>query len=258
MSESARTWGLRLLALVIAVSIWYRVSLEDRESLTERTIEASVSYNRPAGFVILNQVSAVNVRLRGTSRKIRDINPYNVDVQVDIPQPQEGALNISLEPSDVKIPEGFDVVSIDPNIIRVELDVERTMSLPVVAQLQGRPPSGFHLDPPEVFPNQVLVTGPESLLARIQSLSTRPVIVSGRTSTFAEKVTVIPPDPLIQVVQPSKVEVRIPIEPVPAEGRDPGEAGDTGKTGDISDTGDAGDARGREEKRVPGLERTGL
>ena len=69
MSERARAWGLRLLALAIAVAIWYSVSLQGRETLTERIVEASVSYNRPRGFLILDPVPSVNVRLRGSKRR---------------------------------------------------------------------------------------------------------------------------------------------------------------------------------------------
>jgi len=32
MNESARTWGLRLLALGIAIGFWFSVSFQDREA----------------------------------------------------------------------------------------------------------------------------------------------------------------------------------------------------------------------------------
>jgi hypothetical protein len=69
------------------------------------------------------------------------------------------------------------------------------------------------VDKPEVFPNQVLVIGPASLLARTRSLGTRPISVAGRSATFEETVAVVAPNALIQIVQPSKVSVRVPIEP---------------------------------------------
>jgi YbbR domain-containing protein len=216
LSDRTRIWGLRVLALCIALSIWYRVSLEDRETLTERTIEASVTYNRPIGYVILDQVRSVDVRLRGTSKRIRDLNPYQVDVQVELVQTQEGTIDVPLEAENVKVPEGFEVVSIDPNVIRVELDREISQSLPVSPLIVGRVPAGYRNEEPEVFPNQVLVTGPESLIARVQALSTRPVSLTGRTETFEDSVPVSAPDPLIQVAQPSRVSVRVPIQPAEA------------------------------------------
>lgn len=211
MSESAQLWGLRLLALGIALALWYSVSLEDRASLAERLIEASVSYNRPRGLMVLDPVPSVNVRLRGSSKDIRQLNPFQATVQVDLPRAQVGAVNIQLGPDDVQVPEGFEVVSIDPNVIRVELDRESTQRLPVRVPLEGEPAAGVEVGELEILPNQVFVTGPESLLSRIESLSTQPIQLANRDATFEVTVDVVPPDPLIQVVQPSRVSVRVPL-----------------------------------------------
>jgi YbbR domain-containing protein len=221
MSDGLRTWGLRLLALGIALSLWFSISLEDREALSERIVEASVSYNRPRNFVILDPVGTVNVRLRGSSKLIRQLNPYQVDVQVELAQTQPGTVTVNLGPENVLMPDGLDVVSIEPNVIRVELEREISQRLPVVPRLVGEPAAGSIIDEPEVFPNLVLVAGPESLLAKVQSLSTRPVDLTGHALSFEETVAVVPPDPLIQVVQPSKVSVRVPMrQPGAADGAD--------------------------------------
>jgi hypothetical protein len=57
-------WGIRLLALGIAVGIWFNASVKDRLVSNERVVEAGVRYNRPRGFVLLDPVQSVNVRLR--------------------------------------------------------------------------------------------------------------------------------------------------------------------------------------------------
>ena len=213
MNESVRTWSLRLLALSIAIGLWFNASFEDREVQSERSIEASVSYNWPRDFVILDQVQEVNVRLRGSSKQIRQLNPFMVNVQVELTQPQAGLVTVNLGPENVLMPEGLEVVSIEPNTIRVELEREITRRIPVLAELVGEPADGARTGEAEVFPNQVLVSGPESLLAKVRTLRTRPVNVGGRAATFEEEVAVLQPDPLIQIVQPSKVSVRVPIQP---------------------------------------------
>jgi len=221
MNETSRTWGLRLLALSIAVGFWFSVSFEEREALSERLVEASVSYNRPRGFVILDPVRIVNVRLRGSSKLIRQLNPYQVNVQVELAQTQPGTVTVNLGPENVLMPDGLEVVSIEPNAIRVELEREISQRLPVVPRLVGEPAAGSIVEEPAVFPNLVLVTGPESLLAKVQSLSTRPVDLSGHALSFEETVAVVTPDPLIQVVQPSKVSVLVPMhQPGTADGAD--------------------------------------
>ena len=131
---------------------------------------------------------------------------------------------ISLGPDNVLVPEGLEVASIEPNTIQVDLEREVTQRIQVVPQLMGRPAAGTAAGEPEVFPNQVLVTGPEPMLARIDALSTRPVNLDGHALTFEESVAVVPPDPLIQIVQPTKVTVRVPMQqpsvgPTPAKPR---------------------------------------
>ena len=211
MSERARTWGLRLLAVGIAIGIWFNASLEDRLVSSEKVVEANVSYNRPREFIIINPVRSVNVRLRGSRKAIRRLNPYMVDVSVELTRRQEGSATINLGPENVLAPDGLEVVAIEPSTIRVDLEREVTQRLPVTPKLVGEPAAGAIAEDPEVFPNQVLVTGPESMLARVEALSTRPISLDGHALTFEETVPVVPPDPLIQIVQPSKVTVRVPM-----------------------------------------------
>jgi YbbR domain-containing protein len=208
MNERARTWGLRLLALAIAVAIWYSVSLAGRETLTERVVDAAVSYNQPRGFVLLDPVPSVSVRLRGASKKVRALNPYQVNVQVDLTQGQK---SVTLGPDDVQVPEGFEVVSIDPSVIPVDLDREQTRFLTVRPQLVGEPAGGAVPGEPQTAPSQVQVTGPGSLLSRYEWINTRPINLDGHAETFEEVIGVIPPDPLIQVLQSSKVTVTVPL-----------------------------------------------
>ena len=223
MNESVRTWGLRLLALAIAIGLWFSASFQDREALSERLVEASVSYNRPRGFVILDPVGSVNVRLRGSSKRIRQLNPYMVDVQVELAQTQPGTVAVNLGPENVLMPEGLEVVAIEPNTIRVELEREVTQRLPVVPQIVGQAPAGAVVEEPEVFPNQVLVTGPASMISRTDHLSTFPISLDGRAVTFEVTVPVVSPDPLIQIVQPTQVNVKVPMtmadEPQPQDSK---------------------------------------
>jgi YbbR domain-containing protein len=213
MSETVRTWSLRVLALGIAVGVWFSVSFQDREVLSERAVEASVSYNRPRGFVILDPVRTVNVRVRGSSKQVRQLNPYMVDVQVELTRAEEGLATVNLGPGNVLMPEGLAVVAIDPNFIRVELERETSQRIPVIPEIVGDAEPGSKVGEAEIYPNQVLVTGPASLLAKTRSLSTRPIRLDGRSSTFEETVAVVAPDPLIQIIQPSTVSVKVPIEP---------------------------------------------
>lgn len=228
MSEGLRTWGLRLLALGIAVSLWFSVSLEDRQALSERLVEASVSYDRPTGYIVLNQVPSVRVRLRGGSKQVRQLNPFQVNVQVELARASPGRFSVNLGPENVLLPEGLEVVSIEPNAIQVELEQELSRRLPVVPKLVGEPAAGAVIaGTTEVFPNQVLVSGPASLVQRTAALETVPIYLEGHALSFEVEVPVVPPDPLVHIVQPSRVTVRIPLR---QPGNDEVPPGDQEKT----------------------------
>ncbi|HVT17956.1 MAG TPA: CdaR family protein [Thermoanaerobaculia bacterium] len=213
MSDGARLWGLRLLALGIAIGLWFSISFEAREAPSERLVEASVSYNRPRGFVVLDPVGSVNIRLRGSSKAVRRLNPYEVSIQVNLTRAQEGTFTIPLGTENILLPENLEVVTIEPPSIQVELEREVTQRLPVVPKLVGEPAAGATLEEPEILPNQVLVTGPASRLRKLSGLSTREISLDGHAFPFEETVPVTSPDPLIQVVQPFKVTVRVILQP---------------------------------------------
>ena len=223
MNETARTWGIRLLALGLAIGIWFSASVEDRLVSSEKVVEAAVLYNRPRGFLVLNQVQTVNVRLIGSTKAIRQLDPYMVDVQVELTQAQEGTVTVNLGPKNVLAPDGLSVVSIEPNTLRLVLEQEVSQRLTVVPELTGTPAPGVVFEEPEVFPSQVLAIGPKSLLGQIESVTTQPIRLDGRTTTFEETVSVIPPDPMIQIVQPAQVSVRVPVQQ--PETPDAGESG---------------------------------
>jgi YbbR domain-containing protein len=213
MTDGVQTWGLRVLALGVALGLWFNFSFQAREAPSERLIEASVSYNRSRGFMVLDPVPSVNVRLRGSSKAVRRLSPFQVSVQVDLSRYQQGTQTVNLSTENVLMPDNLELVAIEPPMIRVELEKEVTQRLPVVPKLIGEPAGGATLDEPEVLPNQVLVSGPASLIARAATLSTQPISLDGHALPFDTTVSVVSPDPLIQIVQPFRVLVRVLLKP---------------------------------------------
>src|SRR5262249_38881882 len=96
MNAGMQTWGLRGLALGIALGLWFNFSFEAREAPSERLVEAAVSYNRPRGFIVLDPVPSLNVRLRGSSKAVRRLSPFQVAVQVDLSRYTEGTWTVNL------------------------------------------------------------------------------------------------------------------------------------------------------------------
>lgn len=213
MTERQSLWAFRLLALAMAVAIWYAVAVENREQKSEKVVEASVTYNKPAGLILLKPVQTVSVRLRGNTRSIRQLTPYEVDVQVAIEQRTKGTTTVTLSPDNVQMPEGLEVIAIEPNVLTLQLDAEVTRTLPVEVQLVGEPAAGATVEDVRLVPDAIKVSGPESMLDKVRSLRTNPVNLDGHALSFEEPTTVVSPDPLIRLDETSLVTIRVEMQP---------------------------------------------
>lgn len=213
MSERTGLWPLRLLAFGLALVVWYFASVEKREQLGERLLDVSVTYNAPRGLIILDPVQAVRVRLRGSDRRMRSLSPSAVDVVVEPLAREPGAVEVHLGAENVVRPDDLEVVSIEPNSLRLQLDREGTRLVPVRPRLVGEPAAGALPQNPTATPDAVVVSGPESRLRDLAFVPTGPIALDGHALDFEETVIVLSPDPLLRIVEPSMVTVRVPMAP---------------------------------------------
>lgn len=214
MTKKQTLWMLRAIALALAVATWFFVtSSRAVETATAITIEPSVQYNNPASddLIVLEPVLRVKVRLRGPTSLISALNPAQVSVVVDLLDAELGPIEIPLAAANVIRPQGLEVQSIEPNLLSLEVDRVISEFRAVTVRLAGEPAAGAVVGTPDVAPQRVLVQGPESILATIDTLSTRPVLLDGHALDFEEQTLVVSPSPLVQVLPSNVVTVRIPL-----------------------------------------------
>jgi YbbR domain-containing protein len=214
VSERTSLWMYRVLAVLIAVGMWYGTAADTRENLAEKTISASVTYNnKPEKLVIVSQAPEVTVQLRGNGRAVRQLRPWDVDVLVDLSGLQAGVANVSLAPDNVLVPDdSIEVISIEPNVITVQLDQLERRSVPVKVELIGEPAAGATLRDSEAIPRDVLIEGPLAFVNQVVEVKTGPVSLDTHAFSFAEDAPVVAPNPLVRVVRPALVQVRVTLD----------------------------------------------
>jgi YbbR domain-containing protein len=210
--DSAHKWQLRILALFAALVVWFFVSLQDRERQSEKQIEANITYNVPRGVILLDPVQKVSIRLRGNANEIRALNPFAVDVLVDVRRTDRGIAEVQLGEDDVLMPRGLALISIEPNTLRLAIDREGTRTVRVAARVTGEPAAGAVVTSIQPFPEAVVVSGPESHIEVLEELQTSPIRLDGHALDFEEAAAVLSPDPLVRI-QPGVVTVRIGLRP---------------------------------------------
>lgn len=210
MMEKNGRRGLRLMSIAIALLLWIFVTTEKRGGVpSEKVVDAPITYNPPPEMIILNPRDRIRVRVRGDATAIRQVNPYNVDVQVDLPRDASGRQEVRIDGDNILTPEGVEVVSVEPAYLELQLDREVRRLLPVRVRLTGEPAGGAVLArPPEVQPDQVLAVGPSTLVSSLDHLDTSSISLDGRALDFEESALVVSPDPLVKV-QSQIVNVRV-------------------------------------------------
>lgn len=218
MSSRLQAWLYRLLAVLIALALWYVTAFEKREVASEKSIEASLTYNVPRGFVVLNRTSQVRVVIRGNAREIRRLRPYDVDVLVELSEAAPGPLTLTLTADNVSLPsDSLQVVSIDPKSLKLDIDRERTRRVGIEVILKGEPAAGSMVVGRRANPTEVEITGPGRLVNAVRRVTTEPVNLDGHAFSFRTESGLLPPDPAVRLEGPRTVTVEVDLEQ-PASG----------------------------------------
>lgn len=211
MTDRAGRWGLRILAFVGAVVIWWITSVETRERVSEKVVDASLSYNSPRGLILLDPLQTVKVRLRGPDRRVRAIAPFELDVVVDVQTTDPGLVPIQLRAENVLAPDEVEIISIDPNVLELRLDREAILEVPILVRLTGEPAGGTVPGDPVARPGRARIRGPATIVSGITSVSTSPISLDGHALDFSQNVSVVSGDPLVRIVEPTFVTVEVPM-----------------------------------------------
>ena len=224
--------GLKLIALLLASGIWFAVSAPRRERAVERAFSASVSLvGMPPEFVITTPTTVpdkVTVRLRGRRSELESLTSRALEATVDLAWIQKaGEAAITLRPQAFNVPQGAEVVSIDPSKFRFRVEEIRQRAVPIRPFLIGEVPQGFILGVPSAEPDRALISGPASQILATSEVGTERIIMTGRGGTFTQGVAVVSDSPLVRVISPVTTRVTVPV--MPEIGPNP-EAADSGQS----------------------------
>lgn len=213
-----RNLGTKLLALAIAVLVWFVFSAQQRERISERSYRIPLSIaNVPPGTLIASPLPpTIEVRLRGPFTALRQLDPVKLEAVVDLADATRGEGIHRLAPEDINVPEAVEVIAIAPSEIRIALDTIAEKTLPIVPRVTGKPAEGFEVVDVAVEPRAARLNGPSSALSAMKSVETDPILLANRAATFSEPATVIADAPGVRVREGQVATVTVSIRPVPA------------------------------------------
>ncbi|MBE6405337.1 MAG: hypothetical protein E7040_04875 [Lentisphaerae bacterium] len=205
----------KLIAFVLAAIIY--VAVLDRLSISHEIPGVEIPINPPSNFVVIEKGSpAVRLTVTGSQSHLKRLKPEDFtisDIEIKPEKYKEGQPYIlELSPSNFHGPLGVTVVSVSPEILRIDIDKLETKELPVKAEfdLQQPLPAGYKIDRCIISPEKVRVTAPAMILKTMKEVKTTQINLDNMTSSFDINKDLVSPSPDIKI-SPQEVGVRIDI-----------------------------------------------
>jgi len=192
-----RDMGLRLLALLLAISLWMFVNAGQRS--LPRELPVPINYRSlPAGLVITNDPPAfVKIEFTGPGTLLSLLNSERLAVRLDLKGVGVGATEFKITPAMFDIPRATTVTRISPSQISLDIDRLVRREIPVHLEVRGKPAPGYRVISAEVEPPTIVLTGPSKIVTPLESAQTEPLDLNGVTADIEGIVAVVSPAPLV-------------------------------------------------------------
>ncbi len=198
--------ALKLVALFLALTVFVLVH-SDENAVYHPSV--SVTYSQEKGRVLVSRrVDQVQISVRGTRRRIRRLQKQRLESLL-IDTSRLSNTDLILEPSMFNLPEGIELISINPPSIRLEFDERDEKLLTVEVNTIGVPARGFKMGSATISPSKIRVSGARKLLTGLHTITTEKVNLTGRTRAFEGAVALVPGD--VEVLDESSVHVSVQI-----------------------------------------------
>lgn len=207
-----RNLGLKLMALLIAVGLWFVVA---GEHIVERSMRVPLEYrNIPAGMEIVGDPPAtMDVRVRGASGIISKLQPGEVVVSLDLHSARKGMRLFHIQPDDVERPYGTSVAQVQPPTLSLDLEPTASRTVPVSPALDGDPAPGYVVRAVRSDPERVDIVGPEEYLKQVGEATTEPVNIEGAKAFVTDTVNIGVARTTVRLREPRSAQVVVEIVP---------------------------------------------
>jgi len=181
-------WGLKLLALVIAVALWVGVTGLSTPTVKRFTVPLQASAANNAQ--VTNQlIQDVDIVVSGDKRELDHLNRGDLLAVLDLTDVPPGDRVVSLSPNNVyvNLPQGMKLTEVQPGRIAVDLELVDEKDVDVDPAIAGKPADGFEVYSATAIPQRVRVRAPASVVKTMDSLTTDPIDVTAKKDGFTAK-----------------------------------------------------------------------
>ncbi|MFQ5742641.1 MAG: YbbR-like domain-containing protein [Acidobacteriota bacterium] len=203
-------FNLKVVALGLALLLWVAVNGEESVPIIQSAPVELV--NLPPGLALADEYrESVDVRIRGSARRIRDLTPGVVRVRLDLSNAHAGENTMVLSDEFIAVPLGLEVTRVNPAEIHLLLEERVEATVPILSVIEGEPAAGYEVVAKRLQPSVALVNGPRSRVAHLDRLRTQTVDVTGLKQSFSQRVAIRSEDPFVELAEEREVQLTIEI-----------------------------------------------
>ncbi len=209
-----RNLGLRAIALLLAIGLWFFVNAGQRGALAPMRVP--ISYRAlPAGLVIVNQrPEFVQIEVRGPRTLLSLLDPDRMVLRLDLSGVTLGQAVFKIGPEMFNVPRQTDVTRISPSQIVLEIDRIIDHQVPIHVNVQGQPAAGYRVVSARTNPPATTIRGPSRFVLHVDSVQTSPVEINGAKADVEQPVSLPPPSDRVTVVGPQAVAAAVSISEI--------------------------------------------
>ena len=178
---------VKIAALIVAVVLWLYV-MNDQNPAIDGGFPVPVTIeNAPEGYQLSSDTDKVTIRVRGPRSLFVSADASDFHARVNLADFAEGERAYTVEAS---VPYGFELVSISPDKMTINLDrmIEKTLKASLT--IGGAPASGYTVDKVIQADEAVEVQGPRSLVDQVVHVVGH-INLSGQSSDDIAQVSFI-------------------------------------------------------------------
>lgn len=174
------SFALKVVSFLLALILWVTFLGLKREEMHKRVkLEPLLA----PGIMITNKIpSHIDFTLSGPRLLLKSVDKKLNPIRPDFRHNRESTIGFTISDELLgELPKEVRVLAFTPSsvLIRLEEVVERYV--PVSPTLRGSTAAGYEIVQVETTPSKIAVSGPKSLLTRVDSVGTEPIDIEGLT-----------------------------------------------------------------------------
>lgn len=154
----------KIIALVVAIGCWFFV-MNDQNPQIENTYTVPITVlNLPSGYAVSKDTEQAKITVKAPRTLFSSLDPNSIKVFIDLNHVDTGTHDLQLQ---TVLPSGFELISVEPGKITVNVERIEEKTVPVKINISGAPGDGKVVAKTNLSMQNVKVQGPTSIINEV-------------------------------------------------------------------------------------------